>query len=114
MKLMIILAHRNQSLIRCARDSIRVFLKQWCTCVTSHGFNVKVRQVPCLKTRKFCAIEKMAAIPVGSIDLIHDTRQLHPHFRIDGIRAMSRGISGSKQATKFANTRNRGRVCILS
>ena len=27
---------------------------------------------------------------------------------------MSRGISGGKQVTKFANTSNRGRVCLFS
>ena len=58
--------------------------------------------------------EKMAAIPLGSVDLIHDTRQLCPRFRIDGTKIMSRGISGTKQATKFANTRNRGRVGLFS
>ena len=56
----------------------------------------------------------MAAIPLGSIDLIHDTRQLCPRFRIDGTKIMSRGISGIKQAAKFANTRNRGRVGLFS
>ena len=33
-------------------------------------------------------------------------------FRIDGIKAMSRGISGGKQKIKFANARNRGRLCF--
>ena len=48
------------------------------------------------------------------IDLIHDTRHLRTRFRIDGIKAMSRGISGSKQKIKFANARNRGRLCLFS
>ena len=59
----------------------------------------------------------MAAILLGPIDLIydiHDTRQLCPRFRIDGTKIMSRGISGSKQAKKLANTRNRDRVCLFS
>ena len=30
------------------------------------------------------------------------------------IKAMSRGISGSKQVLKFADTSNRGRVCLSS
>ena len=45
------------------------------------------------------------------IDPIHDTRHLCTRFRIDGIKAMSRGISGGKQKIKFANARNRGRLC---
>ena len=48
------------------------------------------------------------------IDLIHDTRHLRTHFRNDGIKAMSRGISGGKQKIKFANTRNSGRLCLFS
>ena len=36
-----------------------------------------------------------------TIDLIHDT---------DGIKTMSRGISGGKQVVKFANTSNRGPI----
>ena len=47
------------------------------------------------------------------IDLIHDVRHLCTRSRIDGIKAMSRGISGGKQVIKFANTSNRGRVCIF-
>ena len=46
------------------------------------------------------------------IDRIHDVRHLCSRSRIDGIKAMSRGISGGKQVIKFANTSNRGRVCI--
>ena len=56
----------------------------------------------------------MAAILLGAIDLIHDTRQICPRFRIDGAKIMSRGISGSKQAKKLANTRIRGRVWLFS
>ena len=41
--------------------------------------------------------------------VISDTR-----FRTDGIKAMSRGISGGKQKVKFANERNRGRLCLFS
>ena len=42
----------------------------------------------------------------GRIDLIHDTRHLCTRSRIDGIKAMSRGISEGKQVIKFANTSN--------
>ena len=45
--------------------------------------------------------------------LIHDTRHLCRRSWIDGIKAMSRGISGGKQVIKFANTGNRGRVCLF-
>ena len=48
-----------------------------------------------------------------TIDLIHDTRHLCTRSKIDGMKAMSRGISRSKQVTKFANTSNRGRVCLF-
>ena len=34
-------------------------------------------------------------------------------FRIDGIKAMSGGISGGKQGFKLANMGNRGRVCLF-
>ena len=37
-------------------------------------------------------------------------RYLSTRFRIDGIKAMSLGISGGKQVLKFANTSNRGRL----
>ena len=37
------------------------------------------------------------------IDLIHDTRHLCTRFRIDGIKAMSRGILEGKLKIKFAN-----------
>ena len=49
-----------------------------------------------------------------TIDTIHDTRQLCTRFRIDGIKAMSRVISGGKQKIKFAKARNRGRLCLFS
>ena len=48
------------------------------------------------------------------IDLIHGTRHLYTRFRTDGIKATSRGISAGKQATKFATTSNRRRVCLFS
>ena len=41
--------------------------------------------------------------------VISDTRS-----RTDGIKAMSRGISGGKQKVKFANARNRGGLCLFS
>ena len=46
------------------------------------------------------------------MDLIHDSRHLCTRLRIGGIKAMSRGILGGKQVLKFANTSNRGRVCL--
>ena len=48
-----------------------------------------------------------------TIDLIHDTRHLCKRSKIDGIKAMSRGISKGKQVIKFANTSNRDRVCLF-
>ena len=48
-----------------------------------------------------------------AIDLIHDARHLCSRSGIEGIKAMSRGISGSKQVIKFVNTSNRGRVCLF-
>ena len=47
----------------------------------------------------------------SEIALIHDTRHLRTRFRVDGIEAVTRGISGGKQVKKFANRINRGRVC---
>ena len=41
-----------------------------------------------------------------SIDLIHDTRHLCTRSRIDGIKAVSRCISGGKQVIKSANMSN--------
>ena len=35
------------------------------------------------------------------------SRYFCAHFRIDGVKAMSRGLSGGKQVIKFANTSNR-------
>ena len=40
------------------------------------------------------------------IDLIQVTRHLCTRSRIDGMKAMSRGISGGKQVVKFADTSN--------
>ena len=48
------------------------------------------------------------------IDLIYDTRHLRTCFRIDWIKAMSRGISGGKLEIKSANVGNRGRPCLFS
>ena len=36
------------------------------------------------------------------------------HFRIDGIKALSSGISGGKQVLKFASKSNLGWVCSSS
>ena len=46
------------------------------------------------------------------IDLIYNARHLCTHFRINGIRALSGGISGGKQGIKLANTGNCGQVCL--
>ena len=48
------------------------------------------------------------------IDLNHDTLHLCTRFRIDDMKAMSRGISGTKQVLKFADTSNRGQVWLSS
>ena len=45
--------------------------------------------------------------------LIHDTRHLYTHFRIDGIKAMLPSISEGKQVIKFANTSNCSCVCLF-
>ena len=50
---------------------------------------------------------------VNAIDLLQDTRHLCTRLRTDGIKAVSRGFSGGKQVIKFANARNRGRVCLF-
>ena len=34
-------------------------------------------------------------------------------LRTDGIKAISRGISGCNQNIKFANVRNRGQLCLF-
>ena len=47
------------------------------------------------------------------IDLIHDTRHLFPRSKIDGIKIVSRGISGGKQGLKFAYTSNQSQFCSL-
>ena len=52
-------------------------------------------------------------VKVARIDLIRDTRHLCTRSRIDGLKPMSRCISGGKQVIKFANTSNRGRVCLF-
>ena len=48
------------------------------------------------------------AMSQQGIDLIHDARHLCNRLRTDGIKAMSRGLSGSKQVKKIASGRNRG------
>ena len=53
-------------------------------------------------------MELIIACPFN-IDLIHDARHLCSPFRIDGIEAMSRGISGGKQVINFANTYEQSR-----
>ena len=49
-----------------------------------------------------------------SFDLTHETHHPCTRFRIDGIKAMSRGISGNKQKMKFANAWDRGRLYLFS
>ena len=56
-------------------------------------------------TRKHEISDKKLA-NCGRIDLIHDTCHLCTRSGIDGIKAMSRGISEGKQVIKFANTSN--------
>ena len=46
------------------------------------------------------------------IDLTHDTRHLCMRFRIDGIKAMLRGISGGSQNITFAYSSNRSRLYL--
>ena len=47
--------------------------------------------------------------------MIHcDTRHLCARLRVDGITAMSRGISGGKQNLRNANMSKNGRVCLFS
>ena len=53
-------------------------------------------------------------VSLGSLDLIHDTCHLCTRFRVDGIKAMSRDISGHKQVIKCSNTSKRGRICLFS
>ena len=50
---------------------------------------------------------------IPAIDLIHDTHHLCTRLRTDGAKAKSRSFSGGKQVIKFANTKNRGRVCSI-
>ena len=52
-------------------------------------------------------------IIITRIDLVHDTCHLCTRSRIDGIKAMLRGISWGKQVIKFANTSNRGGDCLF-
>ena len=72
-----------------------------CVCVCVCGILINLRKnilTLCLK--------------VLEIHLIHNARHLCTRSRIDGIKTMSRGISGGKQVIKFANTSNRGQVCL--
>ena len=63
---------------------------------------------------KVGASQDLAIRGVKQIDLIHDTRHLCMHIRIDMIKAMSHpGISGGKQI-KFANTSNHSQVPLFS
>ena len=40
-------------------------------------------------------------VSLGSLDLVYDTLHLCTRLRVDGIKAMSRVISGDKQVIKF-------------
>ena len=40
---------------------------------------------------------EMSRVPPNAIDLIHDDRHLCTHFRINGMKKMSRGTSEGKQ-----------------
>ena len=64
-----------------------------------------------VKFSNFFANAKLYFSSMGKQGLVHDIRHFCTRFRIDGIKAMSRGLSGGKQVMKFANTSNRGRVC---
>ena len=46
--------------------------------------------------------------------VIDHTRHFCMRYRVDGVKAMSRGISGGKQKTKCANTRNHGAENLLT
>ena len=71
-----------------------------CVCVCGNLINLRKNILtPCLK--------------VLEIDLIHNARHLCRRSRTDGIKAMSRGLSGGKQVKKLANGRNRGRVRLF-
>ena len=92
--------------------------------VLSTRFTVIINDVPVLLLNQPNAAQA-ATLPVSvvslstllysvTIDLLHDTRHLCMRFRIDGMKAMSRGISEGKQKIKFANARNCRRLCLLS
>ena len=78
-----------------SRNEIILFV-----CVGGNLINLRENILtPCLK--------------VLEIDLIHNASHLCTRSRIDGIKAMSRGISGGKQLIKFANTSDHGQVCLF-
>ena len=75
--------------------------------VLSAHFTVIINDVPVLLLNQPNATQA-ATLPVSvvslstllysvTIDLLHDTRHLCMRFRIDGMKAMSRGISEGKQ-----------------
>ena len=76
--------------------------------------SVLMRNIYCPRPFQWYALDSANAKFNVWIDLIHDVRHLCTRSRIDGIKAMSRGISGGKQVIKFANTSNRGRVSFSS
>ena len=47
------------------------------------------------------------------IDLIHDTRHLYTRLKTDGLKAMSRGFSGCRQADKICRYKKLRRYCLF-
>ena len=59
------LSGSNHRLINCGRDSNLCMISNGFEAVEnvvvmSHGLNVKMKQIACVKTRKFCVTEKKA------------------------------------------------------
>ena len=67
-----------------------------------------------LLLRSICITFEGLITIVFNTDLIRDTRYLCTRFRINGLKAKSRGISEGKQLKKFVNTSNHGRTCLFS
>jgi len=65
----------NHRLIKCSRDSSLCIISNGFEAVEnvgvmSHGLNVKMKQIACVKTRKFCVTEKKA--PQCLILILHN------------------------------------------
>ena len=67
-----------------------------------------------LLLRSICITFEDLITIVFNTDLIRDTHYLCTRFRINGLKAKSRGISEGKQLKKFVNTSNHGRTCLFS